>query len=117
MNRLKLLREEKGLYQADIAKVLGTSITAVTYYENEKRDIPTEVLKKLSDFFNVSIDYILGKSDIRNPEQTEVINEELLKVGFDMKDYNPPTEKQKEQIKALLEVILKDNKKNNKDNN
>ena len=117
MNRLKLLREGKGLLQTDLAKFLGITASAYGFYENEKRDIPTEVLKKLSDFFNVSIDYLLGKSDIRNPEQTEVISEDLLKVGFDMKNYNPPTEKQKEQIKALLEVILKDNKKNNKDNN
>lgn len=65
MNRLKLLREEKGLYQADIAKFLGTSTTAITYYENEKRDIPTDVLKKLSVFFKVSIDYLLGESNER----------------------------------------------------
>ena len=111
MNRLKFLREEKGLYQADIAKLLNVSITAITYYENEKRDIPTDVLKKLSDFYNVSIDFILGKTDIRNLKQENSINEELLQIGFDMKNYNPPNDTQKEQIKALLEVILKDNRK------
>lgn len=66
MNRLKSLREEKGLYQLDIAKFLGVSITAITYYENEKRDMSPDTIIKLSNYFNVSTDYLLGKTDIRN---------------------------------------------------
>ncbi len=116
MNRVKYLREEKNMLQEDLAKVLEVTQKTISNYENETRDIPTEVLKKLSDFFDVSIDYILGKTDIRNQKQENDINEELLKVGFDIKNYNPPTDKQKEQIKALLEVILKDNKKEDTDN-
>lgn len=115
MNRIKQLREERGLLQSEIGTYLGITGNAVGFYENGKRDIPTEVLKKLSDYFDVSIDYLLGKSDVRNPKHENDINEELLKVGFDMKNYNPPTDKQKEQIKALLEVILKDNKKDNEE--
>ncbi|MCI8411037.1 MAG: helix-turn-helix transcriptional regulator [Clostridia bacterium] len=115
MNRIKLLREEKQMYQEDLGNILGISKSAVGFYENEKRDIPTEILKKLSDIFNVSVDYILGNSDIRNSKQENDINDALIQVGFDMKDYNPPTEKQKEQIKALIEVVLKDNKKDKKD--
>lgn len=68
MNRLKLLREEKGLFQSDIAKILGISNAAVGFYETGKRDMGTETVVKLADFFNVSTDYLLGKSDIRNPE-------------------------------------------------
>lgn len=116
MNRLKLLREERNLLQSDIANFLGISIPAYSFYETEKRDMSTEIQKKLANYFDVTIDYLVGNSDIRNPKQENDINEELLKVGFDMKNYNPPTDKQKEQIKALLEVILKDNKKeDNKD--
>ena len=46
MNRLKILREEKQLNQIDIANFLTISVPAYSYYENEKRDIPTEILKK-----------------------------------------------------------------------
>ncbi len=46
-----------------------------------------------------------------NPEQQEDPLG-LAKIGFNMKDYNPPSETQKQQIKGLLEVVLKDNKKN-----
>lgn len=110
MNRLKFLREEKGLFQSDIAKILGVSVAAVGFYENEKRDMSPDTIIKLAEYFNVSTDYFLGKSDIRNPEQQEDPLG-LAKIGFSMKDYNPPTETQKQQIKGLLEVIMKDNKK------
>lgn len=110
MNRLKELRIEKGLLQSDIAKIIDKSERTVGFYETGERDMNTETLAILSDFLNCSIDYLLGKSDIRNPEQQEDPLG-LAKIGFSMKDYTPPTETQKEQIKGLLEVIMKDNKK------
>lgn len=73
MNRLKLLREERGLYQKDIAKLLSVSIPAVNQYESGKRDMSTDTILKLADFFNVSTDYLLGKSDIRNIEELKQV--------------------------------------------
>ena len=71
MNRLKLLREEKGLIQKDIANLLNVSIPAVNQYESGKRDMSTETVVKLAEYFNVSTDYLLGKSDIRNFDKEE----------------------------------------------
>lgn len=66
MNRLKDLREDKDLFQKDIAKILDMSQTGYSQYETETNDIPTEVLKKLAVFYDTSIDYILGlTNDIR----------------------------------------------------
>ena len=73
-----------------------------------------DVLSKLSEVLDCSIDYLLGKSEERNPEESDPLG--LAKIGFSMKDYTPPTETQKQQIKGLLEVIMKDNKKDNKEN-
>ena len=73
MNRLKFLREEKGLFQSDIAKILGVSIAAVAFYENEKRDMSPDTIIKLAEYFDVTTDYLLGKSDIRNPEEIKNI--------------------------------------------
>lgn len=73
MNRLKFLREEKGLFQSDIAKILGVSIAAVGFYENEKRDMSPDTIIKLAEYFDVTTDYLLGKSDIRNPEEIKNI--------------------------------------------
>lgn len=108
MNRLKLLRDEKQLSQEEIGKIIGKTGQAYGLYENEKRDIPTEILVKLSEYYNVSVDYILGNSNDRNPIN---IDSDLLKIGLDMKDYTPPTEEQKKQIEDFAKFVLKDNKK------
>lgn len=110
MNRLRFLRTENGESLEKIAKYLNVTIQTISNYETEKRDMTPDTILKLSNYFNVSTDYLLGKSDIRNPEQQEDPLG-LAKIGFNMKDYNPPTETQKEQIKSLIEVIMKDNKK------
>lgn len=68
MNRLKLLREERGLFQKDIATLLNVSIPAVNQYESGKRDMSTETVVKLAEYFGVSTDYLLGKSDNRNSD-------------------------------------------------
>ena len=68
MNRLKQLRLERGLLQSDIAKVIKKSERIVGFYETGERDMNTETLSILADFFNVSIDYLLGRTNIRNIE-------------------------------------------------
>lgn len=113
MNRLRFLRTENGESLEKIAKYLNVTIQTISNYETEKRDMTPDTILKLSNYFNVSTDYLLGKSDIRNPEQQEDPLG-LAKIGFSMEDYTPPTETQKEQIKSLIEVIMKDNKKEGK---
>lgn len=65
MNRIKLLREEKGLNQIELGKIIDVSGQALGMYENGKRDLSTENVVRLAEFFNVSTDYLLGKSDKR----------------------------------------------------
>ena len=67
MNRLKDLREDKDMYQKDIAKILGMSQTGYSQYETETNDIPTSILKKLAIYYNTSIDYILGLTNEKKP--------------------------------------------------
>lgn len=111
MNRLKLLREEKHLLQSDIANILGVSTSAYGYYEVEKRDIPTEYLMKLADFFDVSTDYILGYSDERNNTK---LDKDKIKIGLSTNDYTEITDTQKKQIEDFARFVLKDNEKKNK---
>ena len=113
MNRIKMLREENSFTQLDLANRLNCSKSVIGLYESETRKPSMEVLVKLSEIFNCSIDYILGKSDVRNPKNEENDPLGLAKIGFSMDKYSPPTEKQKQQIRDLLEIILKDNKKDN----
>lgn len=67
MNRLKDLRQDKDLYQKDIAKILEMSQTGYSQYETETNDIPTEILKKLAIFYNTSIDYLLYFTNEKKP--------------------------------------------------
>lgn len=65
--RIRDLREDRDLNQTQIAKILGMSQTGYSKYETGENDVPTAVLIKLSEFYNTSIDYILGQTD--NPER------------------------------------------------
>ena len=61
--RIRDLREDNDLSQREIAKVLNCSQQVYSNYELGQRDIPTYILIKLSDYYNVSVDYILGLSN------------------------------------------------------
>ncbi len=73
MNRLKELREDKDLFQKDIAKYLNMSQTGYSQYETETNDIPTEVLKNIADFYDTSIDYLLYRTDERKPYPKSIL--------------------------------------------
>ena len=62
--RLRDLREDKDMNQTQLAKLLGMSQTGYSKYETGENDIPTAILIKLARFYNTSIDYILGETDI-----------------------------------------------------
>ena len=63
MNRLKELREDRDLYQKDMAKYLNVDQSNYSKYELEKINIPVIILKKLADYYDTSIDYILYRTD------------------------------------------------------
>ena len=63
-NRIRDLREDRDLNQTAIAKYLGMSQTGYSKYETGERDIPTQILIKLADLYGVSVDYLLGRTNI-----------------------------------------------------
>ena len=89
MNRMKLLREQHNLSQTDLAKILNISRQSYNFYENEKRDPDTTMLIRIADFFNVSLDYLLGRTNAPSPitqEKTSSHQEEVLR---DIEDITP----------------------------
>ncbi len=64
--RIRDLREDKDLTQKQVAAILSCSQQVYSNYELGQRDIPTDILIKLSKFYNVSADYILELSDNPN---------------------------------------------------
>ena len=67
MNRLKEIRKEKNISQEELAQTFKITQQAISAYENGSRDPDSEMLVKLADYFNVSTDYLLGRTDIKKP--------------------------------------------------
>ena len=63
--RIKKLREEKDISQKKLAKLLQLGQSTMSEYENGIKQPPISVLIQLADFFNVNIDYLLGRTNIR----------------------------------------------------
>lgn len=72
---LKQLREDKGLYQKQVAEKLGIAVTTYSGYENNSRQPSPEVLCKLADCFHVSVDYLLGRK--KTLDESDLSNEIL----------------------------------------
>lgn len=62
--RLKDLREDRDLTQGSIAEFLNIKQNTYSQYENGRRQIPIDLLVKLADYYGVSVDYILGRTNI-----------------------------------------------------
>lgn len=62
-DKIAALREKRGLTQEDLASKIGISRASLSHYEKNRRDPDYTTLTKLADFFRVSIDYLLGRTD------------------------------------------------------
>lgn len=80
MNRLRQLRKEKDLFQSDVAKIIGVTTSAYSFYETEKRNMTPDIIMKLADFFGVSSDYLLGKDISSNKRLLPVLG--TVKAGY-----------------------------------
>lgn len=70
-DRIKELRKLKDLTQADLGKILGVGKTTISMYENGNSSPNDEIKLKIAEYFNVSTDYLLGKTDIKNYDNME----------------------------------------------
>lgn len=109
MNRIKQLREELKISQSDLAKKLNKTQQMVSLYENGTYELDIEGYIILSKLFNCSIEYIAGKSDIKNPEELKNVkfanSNGLDTEGLDKEDL--------EELQRQIEYMkkLKKNKK------
>src|SRR5690554_4677039 len=72
--RIRKLRENKGLTQLEFAKSINISNSTLSQYESEHRAPSDEIKIKIADFFNVSLDYLLGQTD--DPRPIDQVNKE-----------------------------------------
>lgn len=78
-DNLKKLRIENKITQSELAKALGVSPSAVGMYETGEREPNFETEEKIADFFNVSLDYLRGKTDKQTPDNVKDAVDKILK--------------------------------------
>lgn len=69
MNRIKELRKEKGVSQRELAEYLDLKQQTISAYEKGTNEPDLKTLDKMAHFFDVSIDYLVGRSDVRDPAE------------------------------------------------
>src|SRR5262245_30799211 len=100
-HRLKKLREEHGINQEDLAKVLDLDRTALSLIENDKRSLKVEQLVKISKFMNISTDELLN---LESP--VEVILEREVNTSIEEKPPSIRISVPAKNLKKFKEVLL-----------
>lgn len=73
IERLKEIRKDNDFNQIEIAKLLGITQVQYSRYETGERLIPITHLIKLAEYYNVSVDYLLGLTDVRKPYPKSIL--------------------------------------------
>lgn len=103
---LKILRQERGISQQRLADAIGVSQQSINQYENHSVEPDISVLTRLADHFNTSIDFIVGRTDIRRPiEHTEAFH--LNKDESDIiTQYRALKGSEKQCISLVIKTLL-----------
>ena len=103
--RMKKLRKEQGYTQEQVAKKLNISVAALSRYETgafEPKSV--DLIVDLAFLYKVSTDYLLGKTNAKNPE----IDFDKLDIGLSSETYENLTEAQKVKIRKIIAILVND---------
>lgn len=114
-HRIKELRKERKFTQQRLADLLGVDKSSISKYEHGVNAADHEQLKKLSDIFNVSMDYLLGRTDNRNNSIIEgTYKNDKIQIEVNQKKIDLTPKEIQELINKLSEVGFNVNKLLNK---
>jgi transcriptional regulator with XRE-family HTH domain len=110
--RLAELRKKHKMTQQELANKLGVSRGTIGMYEIGQRDPDTETVAEIAEIFNVSIDYLLGRTDDPNPPE-KTIDDEIMSIMREMGpdvaimfyDLKGMTDDEKENLKIFLQGL------------
>jgi HTH-type transcriptional regulator, competence development regulator len=122
-NKLIELRKAKKLRQEDIAKILGIARTTYAMYEQGNRQPDFDTLNKIADYFDVTIDHLLGREDkVKTKEDSlEEVNKLVKEYGieqfgfFDIEKWKDLSQEDIEEIKKHFEYVVFQAKQRNKE--
>lgn len=116
-NRIKYLREKWNISQKDFAKKIGVSNTVLSRYESGDRKPDYDILQTIADYFEVSTDYLLGRTNAPEPstktpdDETEFqafINDPDLQVWY--KELPKSDEEELRKLRTIWEMIKNEKK-------
>ncbi|MEG2764823.1 MAG: helix-turn-helix transcriptional regulator [Acidaminococcaceae bacterium] len=113
MLRLRELRDEAGLTQSKVADDLGISRQSYNFYENGKRELSPDMLKVLSNYFGVSIDYLLNNIPKHNTDNPKDLKR-LLESEAVVLNGRMFSQEDKEKILKIVEAVFWEAKEFNK---
>lgn len=87
-NRIKEIREKHNLSQLELGKIVGCSKNKILRYENCYSDTPTDVLIKIADYFNVSLDYLCDRQFSNNLGYVQEERRDFIRQIVDLSDKN-----------------------------
>jgi len=106
MNRLKTLRLGQGITQDELAQKLNINRNAISRYENGKRQPDYETLKRIADYFSVSIDYLLERESIDPSPEISGIASHLLANDHKLRDlYGNIADLSDEESRKIIDYI------------
>ena len=103
LQHLKILRTEKSISQKQLADVVSVSQQSINKYENHNIEPDIETLCKIADYFDTSVDYLIGRSDIRRKIETVTpfdLNAEEAKL---VNEYRNLSSRQRMSIRLIIE--------------
>ncbi|MEF2878664.1 MAG: helix-turn-helix transcriptional regulator [Blautia sp.] len=107
MENLKKLRQQKGLSQQKLANYLDISQQSVYKYENDISEPDISTLKKIADFFEISIDYLVGNTEIEQ-KYDNYVEESLNSEELDyIRSFRQLSSSKKKVIKLVISEFLK----------
>lgn len=113
--RLKELREENSFTLEYVATKLNTTKTSIARYEKNDREPKSEMLTALANFYNVSVDYLLGRTDERNVHKEKTKLDEGIKTiaAHRVNPYEDISEEGINKINEYIEMVrmMEQNKK------
>lgn len=106
LRNLKLLRQEYRISQQRLADAIGVSQQSINQYENHNIEPDISILSKIADYFDTSIDYVVGHTDIRRRiESTEAFHLNMDEAEV-VTQYRALNERKKSCIKTMVHTIL-----------
>ena len=102
--RITQLRNKMNQSRKELALSLNISYSSISKYETEERFPDKEKLLKLSDYFNVSLDYLLGRSDTRLEKNNEIFSNAFYSISDD-----GLTKEDIDIVKAMIEQLKNEN--------